>query len=113
MKRNLFLLFFFVSSLLLAVNFLLGCSQPKAQVAIVSKELVANGTNMAVVKGKIKNEGSGDAQVMVKAKLFDDAGNVLDEPYEMVSVKKGETADFEVKSSVNFYKVKKFEVAVE
>lgn len=113
MKRSSFIALYFLLSLFIAVNFFLGCSQPKAQVAIVSKELVANGTNMALVKGKIKNEGSGDAQVLVKAKLLDAAGNVLDEPYEMVAVKKGETADFEIKSSINFYKVKNFELTIE
>ncbi len=110
-KRSLSLLL--VLTLTLTTHFLLGCSQPKAQVSITSKELIANGTNMAVVKGKIKNEGSSDAQVVVKAKLLDDAGNVLDEPFSLVSIKKGETADFELKSSVNYYKVKKFEVNTE
>lgn len=113
MKKKFWFFSFLVFSFFLLVHFLLGCSQPKAQVSIVSKELVPNGTNMALVKGKIKNEGSSDASVVVKAKLLDDSGNVLEEPFQMVSVKKGETADFEIKSSINYYQVKKFEVVTE
>ncbi len=107
-----FWLFSLLVSLML-VHFLLGCNRPGPQISIISKELLPNTTNMAVVKGKIKNEGSSDATVVVKVRLLDDAGNVLEEPFSMVTVKKGETADFEVKSSVNFYKVKKFEVMAE
>lgn len=113
MNRRFWFLPLLAFTFFLLVHFIIGCSQPKAQVSIISKELVSNGTNMAVVKGKIKNEGSADASVIVKVKLLDDSGNVLEEPFEMVAIKKGETADFEVKSSINFYQVKKFEVTIE
>ncbi len=113
MKRKSWFFSLFVFTIFTLTHFLIGCSQPKTQVFIVSKELVPNGTNMAMVKGKIKNEGSADASVLVKVKLLDDSGNVLEEPFEMVKIKKGETADFEVKSSINYYKVKKFEVTTE
>lgn len=113
MKRKSRFFSLLVFAIFTLTHLLIGCSQPKAQVSIVSKELVSNGTNLAIIKGKIKNEGSADASVLVKVKLLDDSGNVLEEPFEMVKIKKGETADFEVKSSINYYQVKKFEVTAE
>lgn len=101
-------LFFF------SLSFLLGCSKGKTQVEVVSKELTPNSTNLALVKVVLKNSGSAESQVVLKATLYDEKGNVLEEPFEMVGpIKPGQQENFTIKSSTNFYKVKKFEVTTE
>jgi hypothetical protein len=101
-------LFFF------SLSHLLGCSKGKTQVEIVSKKLTSNPTNMAVIEVVLKNSGSAEAKVLLKATLYDEKGNVLEEPFEIVGpIKAGQSETFKIKSSTNFYKVKKFEVTAE
>ncbi len=101
-------LFFF------SLSFLLGCSKGKTKVEVVSKKLTSNSTNLALVEVVLKNSGSTEAKVVLKATLYDEKGNVLEEPFEMVGpIKPGQQETFKIKSSTDFYKVKKVEVTAE
>ena len=101
----------------LLIVFVVSCSggNGKKDLIVESKELKASSTNRATIDVSIKNNDKSDVnKVLLKAKLSDESGNILDEPFDLVGpIKSGETKSFNLESYAEYYKVKDFEVTIE
>ena len=104
--------------LVILMLFAFGCSgggDKADQVEISKKELAASATNKVVIKGTLKNNGTSDiGRVSLRAEILDENDKALDTPFDLFGpVKGGEEIDFELKSNVNYYDAKSFNLNIE